>query len=111
MVRNSARAIFLLAAALLLSGHASGQQEQAEGTRKVITKVVPAYPDLARRIQLRGVVKVEVQVATDGTVKSTKVLGGSPLLAAAAVDALRRWKYAPASAETTNLVELRFSPN
>lgn len=111
MLRERARGVVLLAVVSLFSFPAAGQQEQMEGARKVVNKVVPAYPDLARRIQLRGMVKVEVQVAPDGTVKATKVLGGSPLLAAAAVDAVRRWKYAPSTVETTNLVELKFSPN
>src|SRR5690242_16176168 len=52
-----------------LSSHA--QQDQI--TRKVKTRVSPAYPELARRMSIAGVVKVQVVVAPNGTVKNTKV--------------------------------------
>ncbi len=42
---------------------------------------------------MRGIVKVEVTVASNGRIKSTKVIGGSPVLAQAAVDALVKWKW------------------
>jgi len=86
-------------------------QSQADNSRKLVNKVVPAYPDLARRMNLNGIVKVEAVVATNGTVKSTRIIGGNPVLAMAAEDAVRRWKYVPASTESTTVVELRFSPH
>jgi TonB family protein len=76
--------------------------------RKVIERVVPAYPDLARRLNLRGTVRVEVSVLPNGTVKSAKALGGNPVLVQAAVEAVRKWKFAVAPEESTELVELRF---
>lgn len=86
-------------------------QDQPDNSRKVVNKVVPVYPDLARRMQLRGTVKVEAVIAPNGSVKSTRVIGGNPVLAIAAEDAVRRWKYVPAATESTTLVELRFSPH
>jgi TonB family protein len=86
-------------------------QDQAENSRKVVNKVVPVYPDLARRMQLHGTVRVEAVVAPNGSVKSTRVIGGNPVLAVAAEDAVRRWKYAPGATDSTTLVELRFGPH
>jgi TonB family protein len=72
--------------------------------------VSPVYPDLARRLQMSGVVKLSATVAPDGSVKSTKPVGGNPVLIKAAQDAVTTWKYAPAPDETRELIELRFSP-
>jgi len=71
-----------------------------KATRKIVSKVVPVYPELANKMQMRGTVKVEVVVAPNGKVKFTQVLGGSPLLAKAAVDAIEKWKWGPAPQET-----------
>jgi TonB family protein len=87
-----------------------GQQEDQEVKRKVINKTVPAYPELARRMNIRGTVKVGVLITPNGSVKSTNVIGGNPVLVLAAVDAIRRWKYEPASGERSELVELKFDP-
>lgn len=80
-------------------------------TRKIKSQVAPTYPDLARRMSISGVVKIQVRVDKSGTVKETKLIGGHPVLANAAMDAVKRWKYEPASDETTGIVEFRFAPN
>jgi len=59
---------------------------------------------------LQGVVKVDALVAPDGTVKSIEVKGGHPVLAQAAANTVRRWKWEPAPHESHELVEVRFSP-
>jgi TonB family protein len=61
-------------------------------------------------MQLRGKVKVEATVAPSGVVKSTHVIGGSPLLSRAAVEAIEKWKWVPAAEESKELVELSFHP-
>ena len=88
-----------------------GRAQQEEITRKVKTKVAPAFPELARRMSIAGVVKVQVVVAPNGSVKNTKVVGGHPLLVNAAVDAVKKWRFEPASEETTGVVEFKFDPN
>jgi TonB family protein len=88
-----------------------GRAQQDEITRKVKTKVSPAYPELARRMSISGVVKVQVVVAPNGSVKTTKVVGGHPLLVNAAVDAVKKWRFETASEETTGVVEFKFDPN
>lgn len=82
----------------------------AQETRRVISNPTPAYPEAARRFRLAGVVKVQVTIAPDGQIKSTKVIGGHPLLVNAVEETLKNWKYAPSGAETTALLEFNFHP-
>ena len=89
----------------------AGRAQQDELTRKVKSKVSPVYPELARRMSISGVVKVQVVVAPNGSVKSTKVVGGHPLLVNAATDAIKKWRFEAASEETTGIVEFKFDPN
>lgn len=88
----------------------SSAQNQTETKRKIVNKVVPAYPDLARKMHLSGIVRVEVVIAPDGKVKTTQVIGGNPVLAQSAVDAIDHWKWTPAPQETQELIELSFHP-
>ena len=76
--------------------------------RKVILRVPPGYPDLARKMHMHGTVRIEAVVRANGTVKSTRVLGGNPVLADAAVDAVAKWKFESTQNETTEVVPLLF---
>ena len=77
-------------------------------SRKLIKKVDPVYPDLARKMHMTGTVKVEISIATDGNVHEVKLLGGNPVLAAAVEDAVKQWKYASGTAETKKALEFKF---
>jgi len=90
----------------MLSLTAAAQEE----SRKVLTQVNPVYPENLKRFNVNGVVKLEVTVSASGSVKDVKPLGGNPVLVDLAVDAVRKWKYAPGPAETTNEVKLTFKP-
>jgi TonB family protein len=83
---------------------------QEEITRKVKSKVAPLYPDLARRMNIVGVVKVMITVAPNGSVKDAKVVGGHPVLANAAIDAVKKWRFEPGPQEATGIVEFHFDP-
>jgi protein TonB len=85
----------------------------AEGgiTRKLKTKVAPEYPALARRMNITGVVKLEVTVAPNGSVKTAKVVGGHPILVNAALDAVKKWRYETGTEETVGILEFRFDPS
>ena len=86
--------VYLLMAALVFSHPLSaGQQTEPDGTRKVLSRVLPAYPELARRTNVSGTVKLDALVASDGKVKATEVIGGNPILVQAAVDAVRKWRF------------------
>jgi len=101
------KASWLLAAIL---GVAMCQASTApEPDRKVVTRVKPAYPVLARQMNVAGTVKIEVVIAANGSVKSLKPLGGHPLLIQSASEALRKWRFAPGP-ETTTIVEFQFHP-
>jgi len=88
----------------------SQSQQSSSDSRKIVRRVMPTYPEIAKRMQLAGSVKILVTVEPDGTVKTTQPMGGSPVLIQAAQDAVSKWKFASASAETRELIELRFGP-
>jgi TonB family protein len=81
-----------------------------ELSRKPKTKVAPVYPDVARRMGVTGTVKLSVVVAPNGTVKSSKVIGGHPVLVNAAMDAMKQWKFESAPTESSGIVEFKFQP-
>jgi TonB family protein len=80
----------------------------AADTRKPVVSPDPEYPEIARRMNISGTVKVELVIAADGTIKSVKVMGGHPVLADSVQRALKKWKYAPGTGETTMQVDFKF---
>jgi TonB family protein len=97
------------ATALLAASGLAQTGTTDESKRKVKTKVAPAYPELAKRMSVTGKVKIEVIIAPDGHVKSTRAVGGHPLLVQACQDAVKEWKFLPAPEETTQVVEFDFT--
>ena len=95
---------------LLLGLSLSALNVCAQENRKRVSGPTPVYPEMARRFRLTGVVKVQVTIAPDGQVKDVKIIGGHPLLVDAVQEALKNWKYAPASSETTASLEFNFHP-
>ena len=79
--------------------------------RKAKSEVKPIYPELAKKMNVSGAVKVEVVITPAGTVKSAKALGGHPLLIESALDAVKKWKFEPAPGETTQTVTFKFTGN
>lgn len=77
-----------------------------EDARKVKSSVPPEYPELARRLNIHGVARVEATITPEGTVKSVKELGGNPVLVEALVRAVKKWKYEPA--DQTSVIEIKF---
>lgn len=108
--RGIVRSIWITAVTLCLGAYVFGQTASTdEGKRKVKSKVAPAYPELAKRMSVAGKVKIEVVIAPDGRVKSTRVIGGHPLLVQACQDAVKEWRFAPAPEESTQIVEFEFT--
>lgn len=106
---NWTRKILAAAAgALLVLSLAGAQTVNDEGKRKLKSKTAATYPDLARRMNIGGKVRIEVVIAPDGRVRSAKALGGHPILVQACLDAVRDWKYELAGEETTQIVEFEF---
>ena len=99
-----------MALSSILGTHVLAQSSSAEeNKRKVKTKVAPAYPELAKRMNVVGKVKIEVIITPDGHVKSTRAMGGHPLLVQSCIDAVKEWKFVPAPEETTQVVEFEFT--
>jgi TonB family protein len=83
------------------------QTSQPQATaRKLKLSVPPEYPELARKMNIQGVARVLLTVTTDGRVVGVKELGGNPVLVAALVQAVKKWKYEPAEHESE--IEVRF---
>lgn len=89
--------------------HSDGQQSTTP--RKILERKAPAYPALARGMALQGIVKVDATVGPDGTVKDVAIKGGHPVLAQAAANAVRQWRWEPTAHESHEVVDLKFSPS
>ncbi len=100
---------FLLCALMFVPAFAQAP-DSSENSRRVINRVTPSYPELARTMNVKGSVRLEVLVAPNGAVKSVKVIGGHPVLAQAAERAVQKWRWEPAGHETNVVIELRFNP-
>ncbi len=102
--------LVLAAAAMFVAGAVVGGQQTfvEEGKRKAKTKVSPIYPELARRMNISGKVKLEVVIAPDGRVKNARAVGGHPVLIQPCLDAVKEWRFDPAPEETTQIIEFNF---
>jgi TonB family protein len=88
---------------------ACAQSGQVEEKRSVERLVQPIVPEFATKLNLTGTVKIEVTIASDGTVRSTRILGGHPVLASAAESAAQKSTFQPGPRETTEIIECKFS--
>ncbi|MFZ0437710.1 MAG: energy transducer TonB, partial [Candidatus Sulfotelmatobacter sp.] len=79
--------------------------------RRAKSKVQPEYPELARKMNITGTVRIEVVVAANGTVKDAKIMGGHPVLATAALEAVKKWRFEPAAMESSGVVDFKFEPH
>jgi protein TonB len=62
---------------------------------KLIRKVEPVYPELAKRTRTQGKVVLEITVDQEGNVSDARAISGNPILIEAAITAVRQWKYTP----------------
>jgi len=85
------------------------QEGDAPGSkRRVKVMGKPQYPDLAKKLNLTGVVKIEVIIGADGKVKRTRVVGGHPVLATEAEKAAMQSEFEPGPKETSEIIEFKF---
>jgi TonB family protein len=68
-----------------------GQVEEA----RLVNRVQPVYPPLARQTRISGTVRLHAIIGTDGTVQELEVIDGHPLLIQAAIDSVKQWRYQP----------------
>lgn len=86
-------------------------QKASKPERKVVVFTKPEYPDILRHAQVGGVVRLRATVLANGSVTNVEVLGGNPILADNAAATVKKWKYAPAAAQTIEDISLSFSPH
>jgi TonB family protein len=111
--RTTAVLLAVLALAVAEGPASVRAQQQPQGpeiARRVKSKVAPVYPELARKMNIIGTVKVEVVVSPNGTIKDARIVGGHPVLANAALDAVKKWRFEPGAAETTGVIDFKFEP-
>ncbi|KAA6464407.1 TonB family protein [Acidobacteria bacterium AB60] len=98
--RSLKTAAFVLALTFAVSAY--GEERVAE------RKVAPEYPPAAKALRLSGVVKVAITINPAGVVTKAEAKGGNKLLGTPAEEAVRKWKFAAADAESTQEVEIIF---
>ena len=72
---------------------------KAEGLNAVTTKVSPEYPAIAKQLKIEGAVELEAVVAESGVVEKVNIVSGNPVLTRPAADAIKKWKFAPFTAD------------
>ena len=79
--------------------------------RELIHRVKPEYPPIMKGARIVGTVRLNAIVLPNGNVASVQLVGGNPILAESVVKAVMKWKYAPASSQTSEEVIVNFNSN
>ncbi len=79
--------------------------------RKLIHKIEPAYPQDLKRRSIGGVVKLDLKISANGNVEKIAIVGGNPILADSAAQAVKKWQYAPAPTASSMLLNVEFDPS
>lgn len=82
--------------------------EPSPAERGLVKRVEPSYPETLRQMGIGGSVRLQLTISPSGTVQNVEVLGGNPILAEAAVEAVKQWVYAPAPSKTELQVTVPF---
>jgi protein TonB len=61
----------------------------------LIKKIQPAYPPLARQARIQGAVLLQAEISREGTIENLRLISGHPMLAPAAIEAVKQWRYKP----------------
>lgn len=61
----------------------------------LVRKVNPNYPPLARQARIQGQVLLQAEISKDGSIQNLRLISGHPMLAPAAIEAVKQWKYKP----------------
>ena len=72
---------------------------KADGLNNATNKVQPEYPPMARQLKIEGQVELELLVTESGAVEKVNIVSGNPVLTRPAADAVKKWKFAPFTAE------------
>jgi TonB family protein len=96
---------YILLCMVLLTG---GISASAQTDRKVTHRVDPDYPELAKKMNLHGTVKLKIWISPDGTVRRLEYVGGHPVLAESALKAVKGWHYEAATKESNTTIGFKF---
>ena len=112
MTRKLVCVLLLFLLTIICGAPLAGADVPAEhhATRKVLKKVLPSYPELARQLNIKGAVRLVVIVESNGKVKSARPLGGNPAFVAAAMRVIDKWKFESAAEPSTETVQIQFEP-
>ena len=101
------RAILVVMLGVLLVMSAPAEDIEV-GARHVRHYVRPTLPEIAKKMNLRGSVKLEIEIGPSGKVTAVRTLGGHPVLVEAGTQAVREWQFDTAKESTTGPVTLVF---
>ena len=114
-VRNGKGLLAFAAMALVCLACSHDLYAQNAGTskphRKVLVMVEPEYPTVLKNGHFEGQVRLEATVLANGSVSHVEPKGGNPMLSQYACQAVMKWKYAPATAPTSEEVIFNFNAN
>ena len=99
----------LMQAAALALMVALAMPSVAADTRAVKSRIPPAYPAIAARMKITGVVKLSVTVNAEGNVTDVKGISGNRVLTDAAEEAVRKWRFEPGPDTSTVEVTINFA--
>jgi TonB family protein len=85
-------------------------EEGSKSNRALLVQIEPEYPETLKKLGIGGTVRLQVIISPKGSVESASLLGGNPILGDAAIAAVKKWVYAPASSRTTTEVAVPFEP-
>ncbi len=105
--------ICLLAASIVTYADDALKVATSDAMAAVVSKVQPEYPAMAKQLKVEGMVEMHVDISDAGTVDAVSTVSGNPILARAATDALKKWKFTPFKADgkpvkATTTISLNF---
>jgi len=100
MKRNLVASLLFLIALTALAAPQDATSQRVQVDRKqmsdqIVTKVAPVYPPLARQAHIQGTVVLKATISKTGDVENLQLISGHPMLAPAAIEAVKQWKYKP----------------
>ena len=83
-------------------------RENNDAQRRLITRVEPDYPDTLKRLNIGGIVRLQLTIAPRGNVEDVEILGGNPILGESAAAAVKQWVYAASRSRTIAKLSIPF---
>jgi TonB family protein len=81
-----------------------------DSQRRLITRIEPDYPEILRRLNIGGTVRLKITISARGSVENVQLVGGNPILAEVAANAVKRWVYSSSHSRTTAEIVIPFDP-